>query len=57
MVPQYAPTAAYRQLEFLLGRVPSLSTVSDFTTQGGRWGNGNLTSLGGFGSLGSLGAM
>ncbi|RMZ85375.1 hypothetical protein DV737_g771, partial [Chaetothyriales sp. CBS 132003] len=27
MVPQYAPSAAYRQVEFLLGRIPSLSTV------------------------------
>lgn len=51
MIPQYAPTAAYRQLEFLLGRIPSLTTVSDFTTQGGKWGNGNQTSIGSFGSL------
>ena len=27
MVPQYAPAAAYRQLEFLLGRVPSLEAL------------------------------
>ncbi|KAG8529478.1 uncharacterized protein KY384_006115 [Bacidia gigantensis] len=32
MVPQYAPSAAYRQLEFLLGRIGSLSEVSSFTT-------------------------
>lgn len=32
MVPQYAPSAAYRQLEFLLGRVETLGTVSPFTT-------------------------
>ena len=32
MIPQYAPSAAYRQLEFLLGRVPSLGTVGPFTT-------------------------
>ena len=32
MVPQYQPTAAYRQLEFLLGRVDSLSRPSAFTT-------------------------
>ena len=32
MVPQYAPSAAYRQLEFLLGRIPSLGTVGAFTT-------------------------
>lgn len=31
MVPQYAPSAAYRQLEYLLGRISSLSEVSDFT--------------------------
>nr|OQO17041.1 hypothetical protein B0A51_15064 [Rachicladosporium sp. CCFEE 5018] len=40
MVPQYAPTAAYRQLEYLLGRISSLSEVSDFTTQTGDYGNG-----------------
>jgi carboxypeptidase D len=33
MIPQYAPSAAYRQLEFLLGRIPSLSKVGTFTTQ------------------------
>ena len=32
MVPQYAPSAAYRHLEFLLGRIPSLATVGPFTT-------------------------
>ncbi|KAL2404038.1 serine carboxypeptidase [Exophiala dermatitidis] len=32
MVPQYAPSAAYRQVEFLLGRIPSLGTVGPFTT-------------------------
>lgn len=58
MIPQYAPTAAYRQLEYLLGRIPSLSLNSDFTTEGGNWGNANLTSLGGFGGLtSSMGAM
>jgi len=35
MVPQYTPSAAYRQLEFLLGRVKSLSERSAFTTQKG----------------------
>lgn len=45
MVPQYAPSAAYRQMEFLLGRIDSLSEVSDFTTQSGDLGNNaNLTS-------------
>ena len=32
MVPQYAPSAAYRQLEFLLGRIDSLGTKGSFTT-------------------------
>ncbi|KAK0300289.1 hypothetical protein LTS00_001361 [Friedmanniomyces endolithicus] len=40
MVPQYAPSAAYRQVEFLLGRISSLGEVSDFTTQSGGFGNG-----------------
>ena len=39
MIPQYAPAAAYRQLEFLLGRIPSLTYHSDFTTQMGDFGN------------------
>ena len=33
MVPQFAPTAAYRMLEYLLGRVDSLTTNTPFTTQ------------------------
>jgi carboxypeptidase D len=33
MTPQYQPTVAYRQLEYLLGRIPSLSEVSPFSTQ------------------------
>ena len=32
MIPQYAPSAAYRHLEFLLGRIPDLGTVGPFTT-------------------------
>lgn len=32
MIPQYAPSASYRQLEFLLGRISSLTEVSAFTT-------------------------
>ncbi|KAL9624242.1 MAG: hypothetical protein Q9160_001489 [Pyrenula sp. 1 TL-2023] len=32
MVPQYAPSAAYRQLEFLLGRIDSLGDTGAFTT-------------------------
>jgi carboxypeptidase D len=31
MIPQYQPSAAYRHLEYLLGRISSLSEVSDFT--------------------------
>ncbi len=37
---RYAPSAAYRQVEFLLGRISSLGEVSDFTTQSGSFGNG-----------------
>ena len=33
VVPQYAPSAAYRQLEFLLGRIESLTQRGSFTTQ------------------------
>ncbi|KAL9114175.1 MAG: hypothetical protein Q9227_001947 [Pyrenula ochraceoflavens] len=33
MVPQYVPSAAYRHLEFLLGRIPSLNSTVPFTTQ------------------------
>ncbi|KAK6950642.1 hypothetical protein Daesc_007166 [Daldinia eschscholtzii] len=33
MVPQYAPSAAFRHLEFLLGRVDSLSSVQPFTIE------------------------
>lgn len=36
-IPQYVPGAAYRQLEFLLGRIPSLTTMGDFTTQSGNF--------------------
>ncbi|CZT41294.1 probable carboxypeptidase Y precursor [Rhynchosporium secalis] len=32
MIPQHAPSAAYRHLEFLLGRVESLSSNIPFTT-------------------------
>ncbi|KAM0164683.1 hypothetical protein ACHAPG_000456 [Botrytis cinerea] len=33
MVPQYAPTASYRTLEYLLGRIDSLSSTAPFSTQ------------------------
>ncbi|KAI1113558.1 serine carboxypeptidase [Nemania sp. NC0429] len=33
MVPQYAPSAAFRHLEFLLGRVDSLSATTAFSTE------------------------
>jgi carboxypeptidase D len=32
VVPQYAPSASYRHLEFLLGRIDSLSSNASFTT-------------------------
>lgn len=35
MVPQYTPAVAYRQLEYLLGRIPSLTERTPFTTQPG----------------------
>lgn len=38
MVPQYQPSSGYRQAEFLLGRVESLSSREPFTTSVG--GNG-----------------
>ncbi|KAJ4337163.1 hypothetical protein N0V87_004834 [Didymella glomerata] len=38
MVPQYQPSSAYRQAEFLLGRIPSLTSTEPFTTL-----NGNFT--------------
>ena len=37
MIPQYAPSAAYRQVEFLLGRIPSLGTKGTFTTDKGKY--------------------
>ncbi|QSZ36493.1 hypothetical protein DSL72_006373 [Monilinia vaccinii-corymbosi] len=33
MVPQYAPSASYRTLEYLLGRIESLTSTEPFTTQ------------------------
>ena len=44
-IPQYVPGAAYRQLEFLLGRIPSL-------TYTGGWSTGNGT--GAFAPLGNM---
>lgn len=42
-IPQYVPGAAYRQLEFLLGRIGSLTQMGDFTTQSGNFtGNGTF---------------
>ena len=38
-IPQYQPSAAYRQLEFLLGRIDNLGEQSDFSTQMGEFGN------------------
>jgi carboxypeptidase D len=36
-LPQYAPGAAYRILEFQLGRIESLEQEGDFTTQTGNY--------------------
>ncbi len=36
-MPQYTPGAAYRILEFLLGRIDSLEEQGDFTTQSGNY--------------------
>jgi len=36
-IPQYVPGAAYRQLEFLLGRIANLTVEGDFTTQHGNY--------------------
>ena len=36
-IPQYVPGAAYRQLEFLLGRIDSLEQMGDYTTQTGNF--------------------
>lgn len=33
-IPQYVPGAAYRQLEFLLGRIDNLTSIGEFTTAG-----------------------
>ncbi|KAF2125792.1 carboxypeptidase cpdS precursor [Dothidotthia symphoricarpi CBS 119687] len=38
MVPQYQPSSAYRQLEFLLGRIESLTSKVPFTTLGSQNG-------------------
>jgi carboxypeptidase D len=44
MVPQYQPSSAYRQLEFLLGRIESLSSEAPFTTLPGSGTGRNDTS-------------
>lgn len=36
-IPQYVAGAGYRQLEFLLGRISSLTQGGDFTTQTGNY--------------------
>lgn len=40
MIPQYTPGAAYRMLEFLLGRIEDLSVRGDYTTQHGNFTGG-----------------
>ncbi|EXJ80079.1 carboxypeptidase [Capronia epimyces CBS 606.96] len=42
-IPQYTPGAAYRQLEFLLGRISNLTEIGLFTTQ--QASNGSTASL------------
>jgi carboxypeptidase D len=49
MVPQYQPSSAYRQLEFLLGRIDSLSSQAPFTTLPGSGGPLNGTNSTGYG--------
>ncbi|OAK99268.1 carboxypeptidase cpdS precursor [Phaeosphaeriaceae sp. SRC1lsM3a] len=46
MVPQYQPSSAYRQLEFLLGRIDSLSSEEPFTTLPGSGSGKNETGYG-----------
>ncbi|KUJ18761.1 alpha/beta-hydrolase [Mollisia scopiformis] len=36
-IPEYTPGAAYRQLEFLLGRIDNLGVLGDYTTQTGNF--------------------
>ena len=36
-LPEYAAGAAYRIVELLLGRIPSLGQAGDFTTQTGNY--------------------
>ena len=43
MVPQYQPSSGYRQLEFLLGRIDSLSSTVPFTTAPGASNPSNAT--------------
>jgi carboxypeptidase D len=50
MVPQYQPSSAYRQLEFLLGRIESLSSEAPFTTlPGSGSGRNDTNTTGGYG--------
>ncbi|KAF2729635.1 carboxypeptidase cpdS precursor [Polyplosphaeria fusca] len=46
MVPQYQPSSAYRQLEFLLGRIDSLTSTEPFTTDPGSSVNATITKQG-----------
>ncbi|KAF2099513.1 alpha/beta-hydrolase [Rhizodiscina lignyota] len=52
MIPQYQPSASYRTVEYMLGRIDSLTEVSDFTTQTGDFGN-DASLLLGNGGIGS----
>lgn len=42
MIPQYAPAASYRTVEFLLGRIEGLESTVPFTTEAGI-SQGNIT--------------
>jgi carboxypeptidase D len=59
MVPQYQPSSAYRQLEFLLGRIGSLSSEEPFTTLPGSGSGRNESGSNGTGGYGKrdLGVM
>jgi carboxypeptidase D len=55
MVPQYQPSSAYRQLEFLLGRIDSLSSTEPFTTL--KSGNATAAAKRDFGVMSAVQSM
>lgn len=51
-LPEYAPGAAYRTVELLLGRISSLGEIGDFTTQTGNFtGTSPLEKREGYGRM------